>query len=105
MPPSHHALARNRTETTVAVMALTIFIAAAQPAPAQQAPDGPPPAWLVECSGDGKTLDCRAVQQLVNRETRQLVMSVQVRPAPDGKSATMGIVPLLGFGIAFDKAK
>jgi len=88
------------TFIVLAIMAaLTVFIAAAQPALAQQAPDGPPPAWLVECSGDGKTLDCRAVQQLVNRETRQLVVSVQVRPAPDGKSAAMIITLPLGLNL------
>jgi invasion protein IalB len=27
-------------------------------------------AWRVECTGDGKTLDCRAVQQLFQRDTR-----------------------------------
>ena len=78
---------------------LTIFIAAAQSALAQQAPDGPPAAWRVECSGDGKTLDCRAVQQVFHRETRQLVVSVLVRPAPDGKSAAMVITLPLGLNL------
>src|SRR5215471_4979606 len=53
---------------------------------AQQASEGAPAAWRVECVGDGKTLDCRAVQQVFHRETRQLVVSALVRPAPDGKS-------------------
>jgi invasion protein IalB len=39
-------------------------------------------AWRVECTGDGKTLDCRAVQQLFARETRQLVLAMVVRKAP-----------------------
>ena len=29
-----------------------------------------PAAWRVECTGDGKVLDCRAVQQLFQRDTR-----------------------------------
>jgi len=46
-------------------------------------------AWRVECTGDGKTLDCRAVQQLFQRETRQLLVSLVVRPAADGKTGAM----------------
>lgn len=75
------------------------LIAAAQSAPAQQAPEGAPAAWRVECSGDGKTLDCRAVQQVFHRETRQLVVSVLVRPAADGKSAAMVITLPLGLNL------
>ena len=88
-----------RVETTAVAIALSLFIAAAQSALAQQAPDGPPAAWRVECSGDGKTLDCRAVQQIFHRETRQLVVSVLVRPAPDGKSAAMVITLPLGLNL------
>jgi invasion protein IalB len=55
-----------------------------------QAPDAPQvAAWRVECTGDGKTLDCRAIQQVFQRETRQLLVSVAVRPSPDGKSGAM----------------
>jgi invasion protein IalB len=49
-------------------------------------------AWRVECSGDGKTLDCRALQQLFQRDSRQLVISMLVRKAandPRGASVTM----------------
>ena len=38
-------------------MAATVLIVAANEVPAQQAPESPPAAWRVECSGDGKTLD------------------------------------------------
>jgi hypothetical protein len=63
MPASRHASAAGkRAETMAAVMALTVLIAAAQSALAQQAPEGAPAAWRVECAGDGKTLHCRAVQ-------------------------------------------
>ncbi|TMK18369.1 MAG: invasion associated locus B family protein [Alphaproteobacteria bacterium] len=100
MPASRHASAAGkRAETTAVAIALTVFIAAAQSALAQQAPDGPPAAWRVECSGDGKTLDCRAVQQVFHRETRQLVVSVLVRPAADGKSAAMVITLPLGLNL------
>ena len=74
------ASARKCTAATAAVAAFLAGMAASA-APAQQAPESPPAAWRVECSGDGKTLECRAVQQVFHRETRQLVLSVAVRPA------------------------
>ena len=81
MPASRHASAAGKcAETTAAVIALTVFIAAAQSARAEQAPEGAPAAWRVECVGDGKTLDCRAVQQVFHRETRQLVAHDRARP-------------------------
>jgi invasion protein IalB len=68
-------------------------------APAEPAPETPPAAWRVECAGDGKTLDCRAVQQIFHRETRQLLVSVAVRPAPDGKSGAMIMTLPLGLNL------
>jgi len=92
MPASRHASAAGKCAATAAVvMALTILIAATQSARAEQAPEGAPAAWRVECVGDGKTLDCRAV--------RQLVVSALVRPAPDGKSAAMIITLPLGLNL------
>jgi invasion protein IalB len=84
-----------------AAMAATVLIvaAAANEAPAQQAPESPPAAWRVECSGDGKTLDCRAVQQVFHRESRQLLVSVAVRPAADGKSGAMVMTLPLGLNL------
>ena len=109
-----------RATTTAGAVALMIAMILPLPsARAQQSSENPPAAWRVECTGDGKTLDCRAVQQVFHRETRQLLISVAVRPAADGKSGAMlmtlplGLnkkpiemsLPLLGFGLAFDKAK
>ena len=100
MSASRHALAAGkRAETVAAVMVLTILIASAQSARAQQAPEGTPAAWRVECAGDGKTLDCRAVQQVFHRETRQLVASALVRPAADGKTGAMVITLPLGLNL------
>jgi invasion protein IalB len=56
-------------------------------------------AWRVECTGDGKTLDCRAVQQLFQRDTRQLVLAVLVRKAPDPKSALVTLQLPLGLNL------
>ena len=47
-------------------------------------------AWRVECTGDGKILDCRAVQQLFQRIPNQgdrLLVAVLVRRPPDPKAA------------------
>jgi invasion protein IalB len=76
---------------------IVLIAAAAHAAPAQ-APDGPA-AWRVECTGDGKTLDCRAVQQVFQRETRQLVLSAAVRPAADAKTGAMLLTLPLGLNL------
>jgi len=61
----------------------------------QSAPAAQVAPWRVECSGDGKTLECRAVQQVFDRESRQAIVSVAVRPAADGKSgALLATLPL-----------
>jgi len=70
----------------------------AQAAPAQP-PEAPPAAWRVECSGDGKTLECRAVQQVYHRESRQLLVSLAVKPAADGKTGAMIVQLPLGLNL------
>ena len=42
--------------------------------------------WRVECSSDGKTLDCRAVQQVVVRDSQQLVAGLTVRVPVEHRS-------------------
>lgn len=69
---------------------------------AQQAPEaGPPPAWRVECVGDGKSLECRAIQQLIQVQgnTRQPIVSVAVRYAPELKAGQMSILLPLGLNL------
>ena len=66
---------------------------------ARRTPEGPPAAWRVECTGDGKTLDCRAVQQVFQRETRQPLVSLVVRPAADGKTGAMVVTLPLGLNL------
>jgi invasion protein IalB len=61
--------------------------------------EAPPAAWRVECSGDGKTLDCRAVQQLFQRDTRQLLVSMLVRKSPDPKAALVTLQLPLGLNL------
>jgi invasion protein IalB len=99
--PASASPASKRTAMVAAAMAMIAAIAVrSQGAPAQQAPESPPPAaWRVECAGDGKTLDCRAVQQVFHRESRQLVVSVAVRPSADGKSGAMLMTLPLGLNL------
>ena len=99
MRASRHALSFGKRAMLMAGTAgsIVLIAAAAHAAPAQ-APDGPA-AWRVECTGDGKTLDCRAVQQVFQRETRQLVLSAVVRPAADAKTGAMVLTLPLGLNL------
>ena len=79
---------------------LGLVLAGATPglAPPVLAQDTPPSAWRVECTGDGKSLDCRAIQQMINREDKQLIAQLAARTAPD-KSATLLIQLPLGISL------
>jgi len=68
---------------------------------AQVPEGGAPPAWRVECAGDGKSLECRAIQQLIQIQgnTRQPIVSVAVRYAPEVKGAQMSILLPLGLNL------
>jgi invasion protein IalB len=97
VPASRHASsAGKRAMITAAVIAATGLLAAASQSAPAQAPEESPAAWRVECSGDGKTLDCHAVQQLFQRDTRKLVVALAVRPAADAKTGTMVMTLPLG---------
>src|SRR5579872_29197 len=63
---------------------------------AAQTPAGVAP-WRVECGGDGKTLECGAIQRVINADTKQVLAAVVVRFAPELKAASMQI--LLPFGL------
>lgn len=71
------------------------------PAITAQAQDGVA-AWRVECTGDGKVLDCRAVQQLFQRIPNQgdrLLVAVLVRKPTDAKTALMTLQLPLGLNL------
>jgi len=93
------APAGKRVMLMAVTAALTVVITAVSHSAPAQAPDGPPAAWRVECTGDGKTLDCRAVQQVFQRDTRQLVLSAVVRPAADLKTGAMVLTLPLGLNL------
>jgi invasion protein IalB len=98
MSASHPAAPTAILAVIAAALMALASATAAQTAPAQ-APEGPPAAWRVECTGDGKTLDCRAVQQVFHRESRQLLISLAVRPAADGKTGAMVVQLPLGLNL------
>jgi invasion protein IalB len=73
-------------------------------------PQPPPPAqqqqhpeqgsnWRVECTNDGKALDCRAVFQVTQRETNQLIAAVALRIPPDTKKPVILIQLPLGIQV------
>lgn len=54
-------------------------------------------SWRVECTGDGKVLDCRLVQQVLLRENQQLVIGLTVRFPSETKKPVMMIQMPLGI--------
>lgn len=71
---------------------------AASQDPAAQAP-APVAAWRLECIGDGKILECQAMQSLVNRDDGKLVVLVSVRLPPKTQPTMMLQLPL-GLSVA-----
>ena len=100
MPVSRYSVRRRALPVAAAVASIVLITSASRSAPAQAPEATPPAAWRVECSGDGKVLECRAVQQVFHRETRQLLLSVAVRPAADGKSGAMLVTLPLGLNVS-----
>ncbi len=64
-------------------------------------------AWRVECTGDGKTLDCRAVQQLFQRIPNQgdrLLVAVLVRRSTEAKASGAQMTIQLPLGLNLTEA-
>jgi invasion protein IalB len=62
-----------------------------------------PAAWRVECTGDGKTLGCRAVEQIAQRNAAQQVVplaTLVVYYSSDTKTAVMQLLLPLGINLA-----
>jgi invasion protein IalB len=70
-----------------------------QPPPAQQQHTEQGSNWRVECTNDGKVLDCRAVFQVTQRETNQLIAAVAIRIPPDTKKPVILIQLPLGIQV------
>src|SRR5262245_40284338 len=88
---------RRRLFATLVAAGATVLSGAAT-----QAQDGVA-AWRVECTGDGKILDCRAVQQLFqripNQGDRLLVALLVRRPADPKAPAQMTMQLPLGLNL------
>src|SRR5262249_10834416 len=86
-----------RRHWLLACLAAIVAVTPGRPAHAQDIA-----AWRVECTGDGKILDCRAVQQLFQRIPNQgdrLLVAVLVRRPPDAKTAQMTVQLPLGLNL------
>jgi invasion protein IalB len=81
----------------LALLGLAAALVAWGMAPAAWAQEGVA-AWRVECTGDGKTLDCRAIQQMFNRDDKQLVIQLLARGTPE-KTPTLTMLLPLGISL------
>src|SRR6266700_1460634 len=89
--------AHGRPPGVIALVALAGAVTLMQPGNLRaQAAEGPV-AWRVECVGDGKSLECRALQLIVR--DRQLITRVTVRYTPEAKAAVMSILLPLGLNL------
>ena len=89
----------NFLRSRLAILALAAIVASLGVAPPVRAQEAPA-AWRVECAGDGKTLECRAIQQMINREDKQLIVQLTARVAPDTKAPVLLIQLPLGIDLA-----
>ena len=94
------ARARPQQDLVRSVLCLAFAVYLLGNASISQAQDNSQGAWRVECAGDGKTLECRAVQQLINRENKQLVAQLTARIVPDSKAPDLTIQLPLGLNLA-----
>jgi invasion protein IalB len=93
------ARTRGRAHRMIAFLAVAAAVTLMQSGNLSAQGAETPAAWRVECTGDGKSLECRAIQQIFQRDTRQLVASVAVRYAPEAKAGVMSILLPLGLNL------
>jgi invasion protein IalB len=55
--------------------------------------------WRIECANDGKALDCRAINRVNHRDTRELIAAVAIRIPPDTKKPAVIIQLPLGIQV------
>jgi invasion protein IalB len=90
-----------KAHTRVAALLLSLAISTAGYAQQDKvSPPSKPAAWRVECTGDGKTLECHALQQGVREDKRlAAVLTVRVPPEPKAQPVMMIQLPL-GVSVA-----
>ena len=67
---------------------------------AVRAQDPASAAWRVDCAGDGKVLECRALQQIVNHDDKRLLAQLTVRLPSDSKTPVMMLQLPLGLNLS-----
>jgi invasion protein IalB len=77
-----------------------LLVASLSVIPAVRAQDPASAAWRVECTGDGKVLECRALQQIVNRDDKHLLAQLTVRLPSDSKTPVMMLQLPLGLNLS-----
>jgi invasion protein IalB len=87
-----------RAQDSQAPVPTSAAAAATPTAPAAAPP--PVAAWRVECAGDGKTLECRALQQMVNQADKQLVAQLTAGKIGPDKAPTLAIQLPLGISLS-----
>jgi invasion protein IalB len=87
---------RGRRALVCSVLALAAVLSLPH---VSRAEDAVPAAWRVECVGDGKVLDCRALQHLVSGENKQTIAILSVRVPADSKVPNMLIQLPLGIAL------
>ncbi|MEA2848941.1 MAG: hypothetical protein QOG78_4222 [Rhodospirillaceae bacterium] len=90
----------NRRSRRLAKMAAAGLAASLGVLSAVRAQEPAPAAWRVECAGDGKVLECRALQQIINRDDKQLLAQLTVREPSDSKTPVMMLQLPLGLNVA-----
>ena len=90
----------NRRYRRLANVGAAILVASFGVLSAVHAQDAASAAWRVECTGDGKTLECRALQQIINRDDKRLLAQLTVRLPPDSKTPVMMLQLPLGLNLS-----
>lgn len=78
-----------------------ILAAIATPAPATPAPSAfSANGWRVECAaGTAKAMDCQTIEQIVDRDNGQVLLSVTVRVASGAKDPLLLLTLPLGISV------
>jgi invasion protein IalB len=93
-------LSANRRCRRLANIGAALLVASLSAVPAVRAQDPASAAWRVDCAGDGKVLECRALQQIVNRDDKHLLAQITVRLPPDSKTPVMMLQLPLGLNLS-----
>ena len=83
-----------------AVLALAGMAAPALAADSQTDSGFTSSGWRVECANAGKTLDCKAIEQVVDRANSRVLASMTVRVPAETKRAVMLVQLPLGISVS-----